>query len=192
MLQLLIPFVNLKIPSGSAKPFKKKKGGGGIFDFLFAVFLKYVPPLLARVSVGKPDGNFYYPDWSNNDVSREKSTANGRVVVCCVCYIQCKNFILAYMSTSYPKNACLCWFAGYSRVTWHKPIDWTMFSWFIYVFTYLKIHDSNIFISSYRGNTISSLPETSLKWNIQGCCKMLIHLIRRHSNINPTFSYMFK
>lgn len=94
MPQLLIPFVNLEIPSESAKPLKKKKKKKTriIFDFLFVVLLKYVPPLLARASVGKPDGNFYYPDWSNNDVSCERSTANVRWIVLCVCYVQYKNF----------------------------------------------------------------------------------------------------
>lgn len=37
------------------------------------------------VSVGKPDGNFYYPHWSNNDVRCERSTANAHRVVSCRC-----------------------------------------------------------------------------------------------------------
>ena len=37
--------------------------------FLFVVFHKYVPPLLARVSLGKPDGNFITrADQTNSDV----------------------------------------------------------------------------------------------------------------------------
>lgn len=32
---------------------------------LFVVFRKYVPPQLARVWVGKLNGNFITPDWSN-------------------------------------------------------------------------------------------------------------------------------
>lgn len=60
---------NLEVPRGSDKtlfffPFL-------LMDYvsLFVVFHKYVPPLLAGVSVGKPDGNFITrADQTNSDV----------------------------------------------------------------------------------------------------------------------------
>lgn len=63
--QLLIPSVNLKSQEeDQIRPFFLKD-----CVFLFVVFQKYVPPLLARVSVGKPDGNFITrADQTNSDV----------------------------------------------------------------------------------------------------------------------------
>lgn len=67
----LIPLVNLEVPRGSDKTFLKKIGKKrkvGIFPFVG--FHKYAPPLLARFSVGKPDGNFItHTDQTNCDVS---------------------------------------------------------------------------------------------------------------------------
>lgn len=68
--QLLIPLVNLVSQEDQIRPFKRRRRKKKVGIFPFVGCHKYVPPLLARFSVGKPDGNFITrTDQTNSDVS---------------------------------------------------------------------------------------------------------------------------